>query len=332
MKNFFRIIVLTAIFCLAVSCENTLSKMELEESNGDETDSGISDDDADSADSDVPDNSDSETPDEQENDSEENDSDNNETLYSTCHETLDCVDACSDDKTCINECYNNSSTTAFDDSIAWVECKQENCPNGEEECISEFCADEAAACEMIKPAKYNSPYGLVSFSFDNLVGTAEDPKIYEDEIFATGTYGNGLTQIMPESAEVETDVYIDNDQIQIVQYPIYDGIFVNPVVFFYLPIDKAEDAGLYTINYNGDASVIVAEFNWDSEQEPELECYHAFGEGQLEIFESNINGFFNAINFSGNATLYHPTNYDGIDISAEFLQIAGMGTLCEPVD
>lgn len=329
MKNFFRIIVLTAIFCLAVSCENTLSKMELEENNGDETDSGISDDDADSADSDVPDNSDTETPDEPEDDGENNDSDNDETLYSTCSETRDCVAACSaGDNGCIMDCYNNSSTTAQNDFMALVECKQENCMGSDENCLYEYCASEAAACGMTKPERYHSPYGLVSLSFNNQVGTAEDSKSYE-EIFATGTYGNGSAEILPGYAdEVKTEVYIDNGQLKILQFPIYDDTFVNPVVFFYLPLDKAENAGLYTINYNGDALVFVADFNMDYG----LECYHAFGKGQLEIFESNINGVFGAINFSGEAALYHPTNYDGIDISAEFLQIAGMGPLCEPVD
>ena len=328
MKKFFGIIVLAAIFCLAVSCENTSNRKDLEESDGDQTDSGISDDDADSGDSDVPDNSDTENPVEPDEDGEENDSDSDEALYSTCRETLECAAACSaGDNGCIVDCYNNSSLQAQDDSMALVECRQENCPNGDEECIYEFCADEAAACDMAKPAEYNSPYGSVLFIFDNQIGTEAESKTY-DEIFATGTYGNGSAEILPEYAEVKTEVYIDNGQLQILQFPVYNGTFGNPVVFFYLPLDKAEETGIYTVNYNGDALVFVADFNRDSG----LECYHAFGEGQLEISESNINAFFGAINFSGSATLYHPTNYDGIDISAEFLQAAGMGQLCGPVD
>lgn len=344
MKNFFKITVLAVIFCLAAGCENSIGRIDLEESGGDQTDSGISEDDADKSDSgEQPDQTDTENPEETDNDfsdtttdeeseeNEENDSDgDNETAYQACGDILDCASGCSDNE-CLMNCYNSASEAAQNDFMAYFTCRQSNCPGGSgEDCIYENCENEAAVCGMVRPEKYKSPYGSISFEFENLIGTENDPGSY-NEIFAEGTYGNGTEEIAPEYADlINTMAFVHNEYIEIQQTPIYDSNPGNPVVIFYLPLETAPNIGIYTLALNGDATVILADVDWSAGQ---IQCYHAFGEGQIEIEESNITDEFKVISFFGNATLYHPLNYNGEDVSAEFLQtFTGANMLCDPVD
>ena len=271
MKNFFKIMVLAAIFCMVASCENSIGKKNLVPNDNDQTDSEISDDDADTGDTEVPDEGDTEEPTDQDGVEIPDEDDNSDT---TDEDWEDVVDTDTD----------------------WQE--------------------------------YKSPYGSVSFSFENIIGTQEDPGT-SGEVFATGTYGNASAEIKPVYADkVQTDAFVYNDYIQIQQTPIYvDGTLGNPLVLLYIPIETASAAGIYGLNYNGDSSIVIADANWDTGA---IECYHAFGEGQMEIEEVNINS---SINLNGSATLYHPKNYKGEDVSAEFLQIfTGTTALCDPVN
>ena len=260
MKNFFKIVVLAAIFCLVASCENSIGKKTIDGNDGDKNDTEISDDDTDSGDTEVPDDSDTETPD--------------------------------------NPDTDTSDTT-----------------------------DDGDVVDTDTPAVYNTPYGSITLTFDNIIGSEEDPGS-SNEVFAKGTYGNGTASVMSEYADkVKTEAYGANEHIYIRQIPIYaDGSLGNPVVLFDLPFDKAA-AGMYTLNYNGDASVIVAEVDWNSQT---TLCYYAFGEGMLEISEANVNY---AIKLSGNATLYSPKNYKWEDVSSAFLGIfTDTNILCDPVN
>ena len=271
MKNFFKIIVLAAVFCFVASCENSIGKKNLEPNDNDSTDSEMSDEDADTGDTETPDEGDTEKPIDQ--DGEEN-PDEDDTSDTTDEDGEDVVDT----------------------------------DTGELE--------------------YKSPYGSLSFSFENIIGTKEEPGT-SYEVLATGVYGNASTDIRPVYADkIQTDAFIYNDYLQIQQTPIYvDGTLGNPVVVLYIPVETASDAGIYGVNYNGDTSVVIADADWDNGT---IGCYHAFGEGQLEIEEVNINY---SINLSGEATLYHPKNYNGEDVSAEFLQIfTGTTSLCDPVN
>lgn len=274
MKNFFKIIVLAAVFCLVASCENSIGKKNLEPNDNDSTDSEMSDEDADSGDTETPDEGDTEKPIDQ--DGEEN-PDEDDTSDTTDEDGEDVVDT----------------------------------DTGELE--------------------YKSPYGSISLSFENLIGTEENPGSY-NEIFAEGTYGNGTEEIAPEYADqIRTMAFVHNDYIQIQQTLTYsEGTIGNPTVFLYLPLETAQNPGIYTLALNGDAAIILADVNWNIGQ---IECYHAFGEGTLEISESNINNEFKVVSLSGNATLYHPLNYNGEDVSSTFTQtFTGTNMLCGPVD
>ncbi len=275
MKNFFKIVVLAAIFCLVASCENSIGKKTIDENDGDRNDTEISDEDADSGDT-----TDADEPD------------------TTTDEDGEIPDETEDDTT----------DTADEDN----------------EDIADTDPDEDESA-------YHSPYGSVSFTFDNIIGTEEDP-IIADEVFATGNYGNSTEDIAPEYAElIQTSAFVYKDYIQIQQTLKYSGgILGNPVVFFYLPLETAYNPGIYNLGISSDAAIIVTDVDWTSGQ---IQCYHAFGEGTLEISESNINDSFQVISLSGNATLYHPLNYKGEDVSQTFLQtFTGTNLLCGPVD
>lgn len=270
MKNFVKIIVLAAVFCLVASCENSIGKKNLEPNDNDQNDSEISDEDNDTGDTETPDEGDTEGP-----------TDQDDGKFPDEDDTSDTTD--------------------------------------EEEIVVEG---------------YKSPYGSIAMTFSGTIGSKEYPASFDDK-FAEGSWGNNANPIIPEYAEkVYTNTYLLTDYIQFQQTPIYtDETLGNPVIFFYLPIENAE-GGIYSINYNGDTSVVVVDVDWETEA---IQCYHAFGEGELEISDAEINNDpnnpFNTINFNGNATLYHPTNYKGEDISSEFSQIfTGTATLCEPVD
>ena len=275
MKNFFKITVLAAIFCMVASCENSIGKRDLEDGGGDLTDSGMSDEDADSGDSTDADETDA-TTDEDGNIPDETDDDITDT---TDEDNDDIVDSDSEE------------------------------------------------------SDYHSPYGSIVFNFENnLIGSEEEPTVFSDKIFASGCYGNGTEEIAPEYAEkIETMAFVHNDYIEIQQTLTYsDGTVGNPTVFLYLPLETAQNPGIYTLALSGDAAIILADVNWSMGQ---IQCYHAFGAGQIEISESNINELFQTVTFSGNATLYHPLNYNGEDVSAEFLQtFTGTNMLCGPVD
>lgn len=268
MKNFFKIVVLAAIFCLVASCENSIGKKTIDENDGDTNDTEVPDGDTDSGDTEVPDNPDTEIPDDPDTD------------------TSDTTDDSDDDVV---------DTTDTD-----------------------------------TPAVYNTPYGSLTISFDNMIGSEEDPSS-SNEVFATGTYGNGIASIMPEYADnIETIAVVQDDKIYIQQTPIYaDGAYGNPVVEFFLPVEQA-NVGFYNVNYDGAVSLVVAEVDWNTF---DTLCYHAFGEGQIEVSEANVNELFKVINFGGNVTLYSPKNYKWADVSDAFLEtFTETGVICDPVN
>ncbi len=179
----------------------------------------------------------------------------------------------------------------------------------------------------------NNAYGSITLKFTGTIGSAEYPvSLEEDKGFAEDSFENSSNPIVPEYAEkIRTEINIFADSIQFKQTPIYvEGVLGNPVIILTLPIDNAAN-GMYSINYNGDISIVVADFDWENST---THCYHAFGEGHLEISDAVLdNDPFNEITFEGKATLYQPTNYKGEDISAEFLQIfTDSDMICDSVD
>ena len=256
MKCFFKIIVLAAIFCFVVSCENSYGKKTLETNDAEPADSEITDEDNDAVDTETPDQD----------------------------ETIEPADQ---------------------DSVE----------------IPDETEDENA-------------YGSITLKFAGTIGTADYPvKLEEEEGFAKDSFENSSNPIIPEYADkIRTEISISADSIQFMQTPIYaDKSSGNPVIILNIPLDNADD-GMYGINYNGDTSIVVVDFDWENST---TLCYHAFGEGRLEISDADIDNTnpFNEISFEGKATLYQPTNYKGEDISAEFLQIfTDSDMICDSVD
>ena len=190
--------------------------------------------------------------------------------------------------------------------------------------------DDEDIADTDTPAVYNTPYGSLTLSFNNMIGGEGDPS-FSNEVFATGTYGNGTAPVIPEYADsIETVSVVDNNNIYIQQAPVYaDGSYGNPVVGFYIPVEQA-NVGFFDMNYNAAVSLIVSEIDWNTR---DTVCYYAFGEGQIEVSEANVNEMFKVMTFSGNATLYSPKNYKWNDVTDAFLEkFTKTNVICDPVD
>ena len=83
-----------------------------------------------------------------------------------------------------------------------------------------------------------------------------------------------------------------------------------------------------TLTQQGQAQLAVVDINWNAQQ-PSITCYHAFGEGSINITALGDYANHGNIALSGNVTLYSPKNYQNYgDISGQFTQPL---TVCNPV-
>jgi hypothetical protein len=204
--------------------------------------------------------------------------------------------------------------------------------------------------DSISQAKYNSPYGSVSFDFSGYVGAAGYTPGCENDFLFSGTYGNNSTSILPEDLTSTLEcayqtsddffsedirgkyIFIKKQFITVSAGYYYD----NPLISFSIPIELAAKEGFHDINYSYKDNVVllISDVDWDAGV---VTCNHAFAEGQIEITKGFIDGE-NEFSFRGEATLYNPLNYKGDNISAtpslsDFL-IGAVGTdkICDPID
>lgn len=208
--------------------------------------------------------------------------------------------------------------------------------------------------DSISQAKYNSPYGSVSFDFTGYVGAAGYTPGCENDFLFSGTYGNNSTSILPEDLTSTLEcayqtsddffsedirgkyIFIKKQFITVSAGYYYD----NPMISFSIPIELATKEGVHDINYSYKDNVVllISDVDWDAGVAKGAgECIHAFAEGEIEITKGFIDGE-NEFSFRGEATLYNPLNYKGDNISAtpslsDFL-IGAVGTdkICDPID
>ena len=261
-------------------------------------------------------------------------SDGLECCNNTCRDIDKCEDDLHDDTSASDEdskTDSENSTPDEDAGITEMPDQRDTEATDQDSCeISDDDGEEIVDTDT-NDSEYRSPYGSLTFNFDNMIGSEGDPAT-SIEVFATGTYGNSTASIQSDFADkVETLSVVQGDNIYVQQTPVYaDGNYGNPVVGFYIPVDKATP-GEYTVNYNGgDASMAVFEIDWNTRS---TVCYHAFGEGSVKISEANLNNMFKIITFSGNTTLYSPKNYKWNDISEAFLEkFTETNVICDPID
>ncbi len=340
-------VIFTAFF-MFVACDNNI---KFSPARGD-IDSGDTADDSDTPDTsdtstEQPDSGDSQSGDDTDT-ATDDDSDTDNTAKEACFDIYQCMTECGQDNSCQQACLDNGDPAGQEIFMTMYNCWTQNCANeqtqdGFTHCVTANCKAETEACSIIVDdgngdTGYNSPYGSLSldFSVDQVANSSDqDLTGIVSSAFATGTYGNGSTSVTPADAYmIQTRAsYSTNSQfgagIQVQQIPVYaegqQGVGGNPVVVLVIPEENAVVSDLnLSIYQNSQVHLYVADINWSTSQ---ISCFHAFGEGTVNI--TNIGDIANhgALALNGNATLYSPKNYDGNGDISEQIQI----TVCDPV-
>ena len=289
------------------------------------------------------------------NDNTDTGSDNTDTGNPlNCAEIYQCMVDCGADQTCQQNCFDKGSSDGQTQVYALIQCLNtcsESSTTDEEfqNCATEQCANEIDNCEGFgggAPAdeNYHSPYGSLSLNFSiDQIANASDGQTSQVGIataaFATGTYGNGMTSVTPADAYLiqsmasySVDAQYGNS-IGIQQVPVYNnngqGAGGNPVVILDIPEENAAVGVLNTSLMQGaQAMLYVVDINWNAAQ-PSITCFHAFGEGNVNITALGDYANHGNIALTGDITLYSPKNYMNYgDISGQFQQPL---TICNPV-
>ena len=266
-----------------------------------------------------------------------------------CAEIYQCFAQCQDNE-CAQACLDAGDPAGQDLFMTMYTCWSNNCANeqtqeGFTDCVINNCNAETEACGLrVKPeegdSSYNAPYGSLQLQFSvDQIWNESDGQQSEvgttQTAFATGTYGNGSASVTPAdaymiqtSAMYQTDAQYGNS-VALQQIPVYvqgnQGVGGNPVIILSIDEENAAVGALNTSLYQGaQAMLYVVDVNWNAGQ---ISCFHAFGEGTVNI--TNVGDIANhgAIALNGNVSLYSPKNYDGNgDISSQL----GV-TVCNPV-
>lgn len=353
MKKLSMLFVIFTAFFMFVACDNNI---KFSPARGD-IDSGDTADD-----SDTPDTSDTSTEQPDSGDSQSGDdtdtatddySDTDNTAKEACFDIYQCMTECGQDNSCQQACLDNGSAEGQEIFMTMYNCWTQNCANEQTQdgfinCVTANCKAETEACSIIVDdgnsgdTSYANPYGSVAldFSIDQVANSYSDQQYQVGVVssaFATGIYGNGSASVVPEDIfMVQTGtIYSTGSQfgsgVMIQQVPVYaegqQGVSGNPVVILFIPEENAVVSALdlSILQNNSQAQLYVVDVNWSTSQ---IDCFHAFGEGTVNI--TNVGDITNhgALVFNGNATLYSPKNYKSYgDISS---QLNG-ATVCEPV-
>ena len=269
----------------------------------------------------------------------------NQDAMQACAAIYECFAQCQDNN-CATACVENGDPAGQEVFMTMYNCWSNNCASAstnEEftDCVVANCNAETEACGLrVTPAEgdpsYNATYGSLSISFSvDQIANDSDANNQQSTVgitqaaFATGTYGNGSTSVTPADAYMIQSMasYYEQSQngqlykgIQVQQIPVYvqgnQGVGGNPLVILDIPEDSAAVGAIKTSLYqDGQAQLYVVDVNWSTSQ---ISCFHAFGEGTVNI--TNIGDIANhgALAINGNVTLYSPKNYDGNgDISSQ---------------
>ena len=258
-----------------------------------------------------------------------------------CYAIYECFIQCRD-KECAQACFDAGDPGGQSTFMEMYNCWDVNgCLNAESqgeysECVLNNCYSEVDACGLMggsgedADTSYNSPYGSLSLalSVNQIANDTDDSKtstigIVESE-FATGTYGNGSTSILPYGAQqIQSQVrYYAERGVQVLQIPIfqngngYSG--GNPLVLLNILGENSTVGTLNVSPFNdSQAHIMVVSVNWDLAK-PDISCVHALGQGSLNITYVGDIANHGSLFFNGNITLYNPKNYNFYgDISAD---------------
>ena len=260
----------------------------------------------------------------------------------TCAEIYQCMADCySNDEICKQNCIDSGSPEGQSRIEDLLQCIN-NC-SFYTNCVLSQCITEISNCGLTyyEPyVPYASPYGSLSLDFSvNQIANDSDGQDSTAGIvqsaFATGTYGNGSTSITPADAYMiqttatySVDISYGNT-VMVQQIPVYDSngqnINGNPVVIFVFEEKNAAVGTLNTSIYpNYQAQLYVVDIDWNSD---EIGCFHAFGEGSVNITGIGDIADHGALAFNGSVMLYSPKNYDDNNDISTVIEV----TVCDPV-
>ena len=252
-----------------------------------------------------------------------------------CAEIYQCMTDCGADQTCQENCYNSGSANGQSQVYALIQCLNgcysEGMTNEEfSECANSQCETEISNCEGFgagAPAdeNYHSPYGSLALNF-SIAQIANDSDAANQQstvgigtaAFATGTYGNGTMSVTPadaymiqSSAMYSVDAQYGNS-IGIQQVPVYlagnQPSGGNPIVMLQIPEENAAVGTLEVSAFqDAQAMLYVVDINWTTQQ---ISCFHAFGDGSINITALGDYANHGNISLTGNVTLYSPKNFD----------------------
>lgn len=286
----------------------------------------------------------------------------------SCAEIFSCIQNNScyiDDAECTGACIEKGNQDGQNKANTMIDCFLGKCgqSTSQEEfnnCLNEQCASEIQACGIggsggsDGDSSYKSPYGSLKLTVNvEAIASLADQEEQKQEdsqnmvgimtsAFATGTYGNGSTSVVPAAAAgAQSSVYYiyetDEETGQ-----IYEGVGIqqmpaiqqgdgyvagNPLVIMSIDKDAAAVGSIDVSPFTGSkASIQIVEVNWNTNP-ASLKCLHAFGEGSITITDAGDIANNGPLAFSGDITLYSAKNYKGQDLTT-----VNDITACSPVN
>jgi len=235
-----------------------------------------------------------------------------------CYQLFVCLNDCAQgDQDCANACFQNNSEQAYNDYLAFFECRDNkgHCLDGNPSnneilaCIEANCCDEANACSLLAGGSteeadesYNSPYGTAELNFStNYVYTSTSDQNQTGFVapYATGTFGNNGTPLSSADSYAFA-MLVQGQQLQVIQQIDSE----NAVLIIFPSLSNATvGSGKIAPENDAKAWIFVSQGNT---------CDHAIGSGTINVTAAeNISagGEGSELSFTGSVTLYSPKNY-----------------------
>lgn len=194
-------------------------------------------------------------------------------------------------------------------------------------CVDGYAWYGSSCHDLATPAdpNYNDTYGTLSLNFyiDRVLNSS-DTQLTQSDVFmgyfAAGTYGNSTASVVPVAYTIYSYAFYDQATITIQQTAIsQESTIVNPLLVLAIPEEKATvgEHAVYSVNeenftlFTNSFSIIVVDASDNG-----TTCFHALGEGTINISEIGDFTDHGPLGFTGDITLYSPKNYKGYDISS----------------
>ena len=259
-----------------------------------------------------------------------NDSDDpGKTTYETCSEIYQCVATCGQNSECQKKCYDNG--TAEGQLTFWTmyNCWNNNgcfdAQTNEEfsNCVAKNCYDETTACGLDVYSYYEpyaNPYGTAQINISSTyIITDADSQIDQSMVtigsFISGNIGNSQI-VNPDAAQsyYYTMMYTEQGEtmMQTAQY-FTDSTgqnILNPMVVAITNVTASVGSNYYGLLEENAVGYIMLTDVTVSGSSLNLNCYHAFSEGELTIHNiSAAAGSEGALAVKGTINIYSPKNY-----------------------